>query len=250
MERIDVIEFEYPERADGMDTWANDGYLIGDKVIWSVFSGNWDTRTPYPGLTLAIVDANESKKPTFVEDSRCLPGGPSFVDESGDYYVHGGGFFGYFYAYGDFPDGTHTCALRVKAGEAEFDPDYELDYEEVTGSYVNTPWIRVSDDRYVTRAWDPEVAIPEDEDVFWAGGGLRPLIVDQSEGTSEPYPDLEGVLDVDGVTRIVDGVSYFQVSETGYVESGNTDVVALGVDGIEQKFHLSGGFLLALERVR
>mgnify|MGYP001554172375 FL=1 len=250
MERTEIIEFEYPERPAGMETWANDGYLIGDKVVWNVFSGDWETRTPHPGLTLAIVDANESKKPTFVDDSRCIPGGPSFVTDNGDYYVHGGGFFGYFYAYGEIPEGIRTCALRVNAGETEFDPDYLLDYEEVTGSPVNTPWIHVSGDHYFTRAWDPEVPLPESEDDFWAGGGLRPRLVDLSAGTSEPYPDLEGLLDIDGVTRIVDGVSYFQASETGYFEGGNTDVVELGVDGTQVKFRLVGGFLLGLERLR
>jgi hypothetical protein len=76
------------------------------------------------------------------------------------------------------------------------------------------------------------------------------MLVDQGEGTAVPYPDLEGYEDVDGRTRVVDGVSYFQVSETGYVEGGNADVVELHADGVAQKFHLSGGFLLELARLR
>lgn len=248
MVRTDLIELEFPERPAGMETWAYDGRVVGDKVIWNVFSGNWDTSEPYPAVTLAIADAHSDAAPTFVEDTRCLPGGPSFLDQNGDYYVHGGGYFGYFYAYGGVTNGR-TCALRVKAGETELDPDYVLDYDDVMGTYVSTPWIGVTGNQYVARAWDPSVPFPEVPDDFWTVA-LRPLLVDASAGTAVPYPDVEGLVDIDGRTRIVDGVSYFQLSETGYEEGGNTDVVELHPEGILPKFHLSGGFLLELERVR
>lgn len=250
MRRTGVIDLEYPERPEGMETWASDGYVIGDKVVWNVFSGNFDTAKPYPAITLAIADAHSDAPVTFVEDPRCLPGGPSFLDENGDYYVHGAGFFGYFYAYGEFPEDTGTCVLRMNAGESEIDPDYRLDYEEATGSPVSTFWIGMNDDQYLTYSWDPSVPYPESPDDFWTGEGLHPILVDLAEGTAEPYPDLEAFSDIDGRTRIIDGVSYFQASETGYDVGGNTDVVELHPDGIRQKFHLNAGFLLELERVR
>jgi hypothetical protein len=250
MERTGAIELEYPARPEGMETWANDGYLVGDKVIWNVFSGDFDNITVYPAVTLVIADANSDAPPTFVEDSRCLPGGPSFVADNGDYYVHGAGFFGYFYAYGEPADGVGTCELRVKAGEVEFDPDYRVDYEAATGSAINTPWIGLGGNQYFTRAWDPDVALPEVPDDFWAGEGLRPLVVDQADGSSKPYPDLNNVFDVDGVTRIVDGVSYFAIADDERAPGGSCDVVELHPDGIQQGFHMDGGYLKALERVR
>jgi hypothetical protein len=140
--------------------------------------------------------------------------------------------------------------LRVKAGTTEFDPDYLLDYEAVTGSYVNSPWIGVTGGQYVTRAWDPSVPIPEFADEFWVAKANRSMLVDQGSGTAVPYPAMDGFFDIDGQTRIVDGVSYFQLSKTGYDAGGNADVVELHPDGIRQKFHLSGGFLLTLARVR
>ncbi len=106
-----------------------------------------------------------------------------------------------------------TCALRVKKGELKFDPDYQLDYEDATGSAINTPWIGLGGDRYVTRVWDPDVALPEFADDFWLGEGLRPRLVDRATGTSKPYADLQDVFDVDGATRIVDGVSYLAISD-------------------------------------
>ena len=68
-------------------------------------------------------------------------------------------------------------------------------------------------------------------------------------GTSAPYPDLAGLQSIDGTTRIVDGISYYQLSQTGYVENGNTDVVELHPDGVVHRFHLSG-FMIGLDRVR
>jgi hypothetical protein len=78
---------------------------------------------------------------------------------------------------------------------------------------------------------------------------MRPLLIDTDAGTAVPYPGLGNSKAIDGVTRKIDGISYYQLSQTGYVEDGNTDVVELHPSGIVQKFHLSG-FLIGLERVR
>lgn len=248
MERTGTLDVGFPERPVGMETFASDGYVVGDKVFWNVFSGDWDTITPYPAVTLVVADAEGDEPVRIIEDDRCLPGGPASVDAEGNYYVHAGAYFGYFYAYGDVGAGARTCVLRVNAGEEAPDPDFLIDFDELTGSYVADMLIGVSGNQYVTRAWDPEVPFPDEED-FYDNAALRPLLVDISEGTTRPYPDLSNVKSVDGVTRIVDGVSYFQLSETGYVENGNTDVVELREDGIVPRFHLNG-FLLGLERVR
>ena len=248
MERTGNLDVGFPERPDGMETFATDGYVVGDKVIWNVFSGNWDTITPYPAVTLVIADAEDDEPVRVVEDDRCLPGGPASVDDEGNYYVQAGAFYGYFMAYGDVASDARTCVLRVNAGEGQPDPDFLIDYQELTGSYVSDPWFNISGDQFFARSWDPEVAFPDPEH-FYDNAALRPLIIDISEGTTRPYPDLSDVKTIDGVTRIVDGVSYFQLSQTGYVENGNTDVVELREDGIVPRFHLNG-FLLGLDRVR
>lgn len=249
MARITAIDIEYPERPADMETWAFDGYLVGDKVIWNVFSGNFEEDTVYPAVTLVIVDAHTDDPPIFVEDDRCLPGGPSFVDSDGNYFIQGGAFFGYFFAYGDNAEGARTCMLRVNAGETSTDPDFVVDFEELLGSYVSDPWYHVSGDKYVARSWDPEVPLPESSDDFYDNEALRPLLLDISDRTVEPYPDLDDKVGIDGVTREVDGASYYQISETGYVEGGNSEIVELRTDGIHPRFQLDG-FLLGLERLR
>jgi hypothetical protein len=250
MERTGTLPLELPERPAGMETFPYDGYVVGDKVFWNMFSGDWDTITPYPSVTLAIADANSDEEPVrVIEDDRCIPGGPASIDANGDYYVQAGAYYGYFLAYGDVDPSARTCVLRVKAGQTEFDQDYLLDYRELTGSYVSDPWFNISGSQYFARSWDPTVPFPDSSDNFYDNAALRPLVVDIATGDTRPYPDLGGIKTVDGVTRQVDGVTYFQLSETGYVENGNTDVVELRPDGIVPRFHLSG-FLLGLERVR
>ena len=113
---------------------------------------------------------------------------------------------------------------------------------------MSEPGIHVEGSKYFARAWNPEQAFPEDQDTFWGNAALRPLLIDTQANTTAPFPDLEGKFGIDGVTREVDGVSYFQVSETSDVEGGNTDVVELHPEGVTPKFHLDG-FLLALERL-
>lgn len=250
MERMGTLPFEMSERPLGMETFANDGYLVGDKVIWSLFSGNFDTLSVYPAVTLVVADASSDTEPArILEDARCLPGGPAHVDDAGNYDVHGAGFYGYFVAYGDAGPDARGCALRVGAGQSEIDPEFILDYETLTGSPVNEPWIHVTGSQFVTRAWDPAAPFPENPDDFWSNAALRPLLIDTGLGTAVPYPDLATGQSVDGVTREVDGVSYYQLSQTGYVENGHTDVVALTPGGILPKFHVNG-FLLGLERIR
>lgn len=248
MEYEGTLPADFPERPADMETWAYDGYVLGDKVIWNIFSGDFEGLSVYPAVTLAIADAHRDAEVRFIEDDRCLPGGPSRVDENGDYLVHGGGYFGFFYAYGGVAD-AKTCMLRVRAGETEIDPDFSLDYRDLTGSYANDSWTHVTDNQYITRAWDAAAEFPEDSEAYWNNPTLRSVLVDTKAGTLQPYPDLEGVIPVDGTTREVDGVSYYQVSETGYVAGGNTAVVELHPDGIKPRFSLDG-FLLGLERIR
>jgi hypothetical protein len=249
MIRIGTLPFEMPERPADMETFVYDGHLAGDKVIWNIFSGNFDSISAYPAVTLAIADATSDAPVRIVEDSRCLPGGPARVDEAGNYFVHGAGYYGYFLAYGDADATARACILRVAAGEESLDPDFLLDYQTLTGSRVSDPWFHVSGSQYMARAWDAAVSFPENPDDFWDNVALRPLIVDTDAATARPYPDLVGVKSIDGVTRKVNGISYYQVSETGYVENGNADVVELHPEGIRPRFHLNG-FLIGLDRVR
>lgn len=248
MEVTGTLPVDLPRPPD-METWAYDGYLVGDKVFWNVFSGDFENFDIYPAVTVVIADAESDAPVRIIEDPRCLPGGGSRVDEKGDYYVEGGAYYGFFLTYAPVAEGAKTCMLRIKAGETEFDADYAVDYEELLGSYVSDPWYHVKGRQYVVRSWDPEVPFPEDSEEFYDNEALRPLFVDLDEGSVEPYPDLAGKTGIDGVTRKVDGAAYYQLSETGYVPGGTAEIVELKADGIHPRFDIDG-FLLGLERLR
>jgi len=243
-----TIPLDFPARPGSMETWAYDGYRIGDKVVWNVFSGDFDAIRQYPAVTLAMADADGDAPVRFVEDARCLGGGPSRVAEDGTYYVQAGAYYGYFLAYGERTNAS-TCMLAMKDGETELDPDFMVDYQGLTGSAVTDLWLPLGGDSYVVRAWDPEVPFPENPDDFWDNPALHSLLVDTKAGTSQPYPDLEGAIGIDGTARTVDGISYYQFNQNGYDVGGEVDVVALHPAGIRPKFHLHG-FLLGLERLR
>jgi len=238
------------DRPASMETWAYDGHVVGDNVIWNVFSGDFTGLEIHPAMTLVIADRKTDAAVKIIEDSRCLPGGPSRVDDAGDYYVQGTGYFGYFYAYGDAGPDARTCLLRVNAGETDFDPEFSLDFEELTGSYVNEPWIHVEGSQSVAKVWDPNLEIPEDPDLFWDNPAFRPVLLDTEAQTSGPYADFEGWKSVAGNYFTVDRKNYFQLSKTGYAEGGNTDVVEMRPDGVVRKFHLVDGFLIGMQRIR
>lgn len=248
MSLVDTVEFDLPKRADGMFTYAYDGHVVGDNVIWNLISDNWDAGTIHPAVTLAILDSAAKDPLRFIEDDRCIPGGPSFVGAGGDYYINAGAEYGYFAAYGE-QAGGRTCILRVQAGETEFDADYLLDYKELTGSYYTYPWIRVTDTQWFAYAWDPEVELPESSEDYWDNSAFRPILVDLETESYEAYPDLTGGKQISAIQYQVDDNTYFEFSETGYVESGESTVMRLGSGGATEQFHMPG-FLLALERLR
>jgi hypothetical protein len=237
-----------PGTADGFETYAYDGVVVNGKVIWSVLTANWETYEMTPGVLLAMTDATQDAPVTYVSDERCLGGGTSLVGADGNVYLHAGGNLGIFAAYSEDPN-VRTCMLRMKAGEDVIDPEFLVDYQALTGSYVSYPWVHVSGSQYLVKRWDPAVALPEDPGLYWDNAAFAPFLVDTVAGTMQPYPDVARGLFMSGIQYSVDGVTYFEVSESGAVENGTADVVALRPEGTTQQFHMSGT-LTAMGRIR
>jgi len=248
MELTGTLPLDLPVPPEGFETYAYDGVVRGDQVIWSVITANWETYEMTPGVTLAITDAHQDAPVTFVQDDRCLGGGTSRVAADGTLYLHAGGNLGIFAAYSADPE-VRTCMLRMNPGETLIDPDFLVDYRQLTGSYVSYPWVHVTGDQYLVKRWDPAVPLPEDPGAYWDNPALAPFLVDTASGAMQPYPDVAGGLYMSGIPFTVDGVSYFEVSETGAVEGGTADVVALTPQGTVHQFHMNGS-LAALAKIR
>lgn len=254
MEITGTIEIPELDRPEGMTSFAywGRGDVVGDRVIWEIVSSDDESNVAYPATTLAIASASDEEPVTFIEDERCTGGGGGLADANGDYYVRSGAMWGRFAALGEGAEDVRTCVLRLNAGDDAFDPDYLVDFRELTGSYVNYPWFHVSGSQYVAHVWPSETPLPESVDDFYASDAAthyEQLLVDVDTQTSEPYPHLAGASLISSDEFKIDGVSYYQLSETGYVEGGSTDVVELHPDGIERRFHVLGS-LWALARIR
>jgi hypothetical protein len=249
--RIEVPLLDRPEGMTSFAYWGR-GDVVGDRVIWEIVSSDDESNVAYPATTLAIASATDEEPVHFIEDDRCTGGGGGRADASGDYYVRSGAMWGRFAALGEGAEDVRTCVLRLNAGDDAFDPDYLVDFRELTGSYVNYPWFHVSGSQYVAHVWPSETPLPETLDDFYASDAAthyEQLLVDVDEQTAEPYPYLEGGSLISSDEFKIDGVSYYQLSETGYVEGGSTDVVELHPEGIERRFHVPGS-LWALARIR
>lgn len=236
MEILATIEVE-PLKREGMDTYAVDVYRYGDKTAWLLYSENYEDFEIHHSVSLLILSAGEDEA-KLITDDRCAGADGGHVDENGDLYIRSNATWGLYAAYGDKHESVKTCTLRVKKGETEFDPSYLLDHKELTGSYVNGPWFHLDGTRYIANVWADDVPFPEDPDEFWNGVGYRQFLVDIEAKTAEPYEHLKDSVLVSSIEFRVDGVPYYQLSKTGSVLGGETEIVELRPDGVKKTFEL------------
>lgn len=247
MEITETIDVTVPERP-GLEPYALDGVVFGDSVVWLLDAQNLEAQKTHLGVTALVASASSNEPPRIVEDDRCVGSDGLHLDDKGDLYVRAGAYWGVFAAYGEAADSVRTCMLRMRSGETEFDPDFLVDFEEVTGTYVNGPWFYVGGSQFIAHVWNPEVEVPEAIDDYWSFEGYQPFLVDIEARTAEPYPDLEGGVVVSSSEFKVDDVRYYQLSETGTAVNARTRIVELHPDGIREAFSLQE--LWALARIR
>jgi hypothetical protein len=233
--------------APGLEPFAHKGQVVGDSVVWQIVAADFDTSRIHPGVALAMASATTDEPVRFIEDERCVGADGGYVDARGDYYVRAGGYWGLFAAYGDDAAASRTCVLRVRAGEEAFDPEYLVDMRELTGTYVNFPWFHVQGSQYLAQAWNPSVPIPELVDDYWLGAGLEPILVDIDSGRVTPYPDMDGAVMISSAEVVVDGVTYYTLSDQ-VLGADQVQVVELRPEGIVPRFSLPS--LWAFARIR
>jgi hypothetical protein len=248
MEITGTLPMDPPERPAGLETFFFDGRRVGDRVIWSLASTNFDGVSDHPAVAVAIASAFGDEPVQVVEDERCVGVDGTQVDAEGNYILRAGASWGTYAAYGERPEGVRTCLLRIRAGERQFDPDYLVDMRALTGSYVNFPWFHVQGSQYLAQPWDPGVPLPEVLDDYWNGAGLTPMLVDIGTGESQPYPDVAGTIMVSSMEFELDGVAYYQLSQTGTVVNGSAQISELRPTGLVPRFSLPE--LWALARIR
>ncbi|HTV23640.1 MAG TPA: hypothetical protein VMG12_33350 [Polyangiaceae bacterium] len=254
MEITGSIAMTFPERPATMVSFPyySPAVVARDRVIWDIVTVDETNNVPYPSTTLAIASTTGDEPVRFIEDERCVGGGGGRADADGNYYVRAGALWGQYAAYGAGSESVRTCLLRVRAGEDGFDSDYLLDFQELTGTYVNYPWYHVEGSRYLALVWDPARPLPSLDEFYSPDTSalFRPLLVDVDARTAVAYPDLTGGKVISSDEFTIDGVSYYQFSQTGYgVDNGSTDIVELRPEGIVPRFHVPGS-IWQLARIR
>jgi len=250
MEITGTIAMQAPVRPEAMSTGVHYPIVRGDQVIWRLVSANWTTLELFPATTLAVASATGDTPVQIVEDGRCAAGyDGAFLDDAGDLYLQGGAHWGSFDAFGPNPGGLTTCMLRIKAGETAFDPEFTLDYQTVTGSPYSRPWFNVTGTKYLASVWDPARPLPADSSTWYQDNTFLPLLVDVATGQTAPYPALSNTVLISSLPFRVDGVSYYQMSSTGYGVGTAVDVVELHETGVVNRFRAPGE-LWAIGRIR
>ncbi|MCA9558971.1 MAG: DUF4374 domain-containing protein, partial [Myxococcales bacterium] len=226
------------------DALANDDFalgIVGKPAIFGdyvAFAVDWLDRAnlrTYDKAAVALVKKDSDDEPVFlVEDDRCAGAYETFVDASGDLYAMGTASGGYFGLYGVEPaDLPPACALRIKAGETTFDPDFYVDLEAATGTRaVYGAWHIAGHDMLVMGLQDGgDLPAPED---YLAEALFEAYVVDLDTGTSRR---LEGIPAAQGMSfreHFLDGTLYYQVYTT--VEgTPSVDVYRVDADGTATK---------------
>lgn len=89
-----------------------------------------------PLVKVALIDI-KTKTVTYAEDTRCAQVAYSVSDPDGNLYFGSHGALATYAAAGAAPENTPpACIVRVKKGEDEFDPDYFVDLETISGGGI------------------------------------------------------------------------------------------------------------------
>lgn len=106
----------------------------GDRLFVPVGWSDSSTYDARPVAGMLILDTARDEVVDFFEDDRCTALESTVVAESGDiyYFTSAAMILSASAVNPDFP----SCALRIKADETKFDPDYFLNLSEATGGRI------------------------------------------------------------------------------------------------------------------
>jgi hypothetical protein len=187
--------------------------LFGDFVAWPVLWSDYDNLRFKPEVGVVLSALEGDAPPKVVRDSRCGAGWELFVDDTGDLYVTGTGYFGLAHFFGDDPSSyPNDCVLRIRSGQSAFDADYYLDLNETTGSPAVYHTWQVSDRTLLGAVWDPQDEAPQTDDAYWSAPLLRKLVLIE-EGESRAFAEIPKSAVWSTVDHRLDGVLYMLSSE-------------------------------------
>jgi len=228
---------------------------VGERIFLGV--NGWENRetlSVHPGTGVLILSATTDAPGTLIEDSRITGAGNLFADAAGDVYVIGDQYGGVYNMVGSTAGQIPPAGiLRIENGASEFDPDYLVNLNTVTGSPGIVGTFLVNETTLAAQLWDPGVAVPEQLEVADDFGSAEEFIyglVDLTAQTFSPLPSIPkgGVRSVQEVR--MDGVLYVQVYNQVSATVRDVEVHSVTPAGTQKVFTIPGGDLQNIDRIR
>lgn len=207
--------------------------------------------TTYPGSGILVFDPASPQSTKLVEDPRIAGGFRITADANGDAFLTGI-TSGAIHRFGKTSDGSAmptSGVVRLAAGQAAMDPGYLADVEAITGTVSVGAIHRIDDTTLLAQIYDPTATVSTDPTVFGSAAEYIYVLINTADKTFAPVDGLtKGVLGNSG-NHVVDGKLYIQVSaitRTSY----ETDTFTTSPAGVATAFHISGGDLWFMGRLR
>jgi hypothetical protein len=175
---------------------------------------------------------------TVTHDPRCMGMQVGFLSESGDAYWFSDHDASVEWTY-QRRAAPHDCVLRLRAGEATFDPTWELDLTTRTGGVSAVAAVPAGGGKIWMKVFDSAAftgSIPMQE-IDWGLQVWRWGLLDV-EGSDPVRLDASARLVVSyGYPIEVDGRSFSPVANSDYSE---TTLIELAEAGITERIHVQG----------
>jgi hypothetical protein len=195
---------------------------------------DWETLEYHDAAAMGVFDASMQPNFRIIEDERCastvttpFDGGDGFV------YLISDAALGFDALANPNRTQKTLCALRMRPGADEFDPDFFVDLGATLGTpgfYAAHP---MEGGKLLVNTWAPDVnledvATPDDSGWYWSYPPyFEYAVVDLAAGTSTPVPDLGRAAVQWSLTLRVDGGTYVQT----YRDDQGSDLSRVEPDG-------------------
>jgi hypothetical protein len=220
----------------------------GDDLLFPVGWFDWSENDDVLEETgLVVIDTTDDTLARFDVDDRCGGVTQTIELESGDAYVASSALAVAAHRLGRLP--TAPCALRIAAGEDEFDPDYAPAISELTGGDLAGEPVAGGGNRIFLRSFDEDLAEVSEQNATYELTGQaawRWWAWDVEGGEAELVETLEPAT-ADVLWFVVDGTVYGSQTKTDYSETTLVDLTAEGgpIDAMTVP-----GFLHGVARIR
>jgi len=136
------------------------------ELLFTVGWFDWEENDSVLGETGLVVVNTETDTVERVDlDQRCGGVTTGVVTDTGDAYFVSSAMAGAAHRLGRLPTGP--CALRIGAGESQFDPDFSMDLSELTGMPVLGEPVPAGGASMFLRVFDEDAATFTDESLTW-----------------------------------------------------------------------------------